>query len=78
MFPEGQAPHARSAGSRTEASIAAFLERHVIEWQYEPVAFAHENRQYLPDFRVCGLTGSLPMYVDVKGPDSTPWSARNC
>jgi hypothetical protein len=53
--------------SRLEASVAAFLDREDLPWTYEPSAFADERGQYLPDFRVGGLTVELPLYVDVKG-----------
>lgn len=54
--------------SRLEASVAAFLDREELDWEYEPVVFADERVQYLPDFKVNGLTGAWPMFVDVKGP----------
>jgi len=53
--------------SRLEASVAAFLDREGLPWEYERSAFADERRQYLPDFRVGGLTVGLPLYVGVKG-----------
>jgi hypothetical protein len=52
--------------SRLEARVAAFLDREHITWLYEPMAFADERGQYLPDFRIEGMT-TVPLYVDVKG-----------
>jgi hypothetical protein len=52
--------------SRTEATFAAFLDRHGFDWQYEPEAFAGAGGQYLPDFRVSG--GPRRVYFEVNGP----------
>src|SRR5206468_2599374 len=37
-----------------------------IRWAYEPVAYADETGQYLPDFEVSGLLDT-PLVVEVKG-----------
>ncbi len=65
--------------SRLEATAAALFDRHGVEWQYEPVCFASEVGQYLPDFVVVGLVdgcdtdrchNEMPLtYVEVK-----PWA----
>lgn len=54
--------------SRTEATFAAFLDRHSFTWEYEPRAFATAAEQYLPDFRITiGNHVDAPLYIDVKG-----------
>lgn len=50
--------------SRLEASWAQWWDEGELPWAYEPVCFASEVGQYLPDFRV-----DLPhraMYVEIK------------
>ncbi len=54
--------------SRMEAEFAAFLDDRGMAWQYEPMCFASERGQYLPDFL---LTWDLPrglvrVYTEVK------------
>lgn len=56
--------------SRLEARFAAFLDRSGFTWEYEPRAFASEQGQYLPDFRVSDAGARSDMYVEVKGPDA--------
>lgn len=53
--------------SRLEARCAAFLDRVRLIWEYEPVAFANERGQYLPDFYLppVGLR-VRPIYIEVK------------
>ena len=41
--------------SRLEAGFAAWLDSKHFDWAYEPCAFASENGQYLPDFRLPGV-----------------------
>lgn len=41
--------------SRLEATAAALFDRYAVEWQYEPMCFASEMGQYLPDFLVMGM-----------------------
>lgn len=38
--------------SRLEAGFAAWLDARHIAWEYEPCAFADQDGQYLPDFRL--------------------------
>lgn len=54
--------------SRLEADFAErFLDRHNPgEWLYEPMCFAGQGGQYLPDFVVNGV------YIEVKPPVSAP------
>lgn len=62
--------------SRLEATAAALFDRFGAGWEYEPICFANEAGQYLPDFRVTGLIESCaddrchvemaPVYVEVK------------
>lgn len=55
--------------SRLEARFAAELDRTGgVTWEYEPRAFADENGQYLPDFRVVQHDPPFraPIYVEVK------------
>jgi len=51
--------------SRTEAKVAAELDRLGMEWTYEGDAFASERGQYLPDF-VVGELGDGPLVIEVK------------
>lgn len=60
--------------SRLEAGFAAWLDESRFTWEYEPCAFATEDGQYLPDFRLTDVTISwsaepATIYVEVK-PDS--------
>lgn len=48
--------------SRLEAAWAEQLDAFGIEWQYEPCAYASEEGQYLPDFRIPGS----PVFLEVK------------
>lgn len=57
------APYFR-AGRPTFYKVAASFDRGALEWLYEPVCFANERRQYLPDFWVNFSVG--PTYVEVK------------
>lgn len=50
--------------SRLEASFAAWLDRHELEWSYEGPAFGNPARQYLPDFTVTSEVGRI--FVEVK------------
>lgn len=54
--------------SRLEASWAAFFDEQGRTWEYEPMCFADETGQYLPDFRVHGLPHTGPIYVEIKPP----------
>ncbi|MBV8487883.1 MAG: hypothetical protein JO161_06355 [Planctomycetaceae bacterium] len=66
--------------SRIEARFAGWLDRNRFDWEYEPLAFADEWGDYLPDFRVDGIPAALgldntsaacptsPAYVEVKPP----------
>jgi hypothetical protein len=60
--------------SRLEAGFAAWLDRKHFDWEYEPCAFASDDGQYLPDFRLrkvfaAWLPGLITAYVEVK-PDT--------
>lgn len=46
--------------SRLEATAAALFDRFGAAWQYEPMCFASEAGQYLPDFRVEIIWASEP------------------
>ena len=53
--------------SRLEARAAQFLDSVPgVRWAYEPVAYADETGQYLPDFEAVGLI-ECPLLVEVKG-----------
>lgn len=57
--------------SRLEAGFAAWLDAEHFEWEYEPCAFATEDGQYLPDFRlrevsVTWVDAPQIVYVEVK------------
>lgn len=56
--------------SRLEAGFAMWLDRWKLDWDYEPCAFATEQGQYLPDFRLNSVEvighGSREVYVEVK------------
>jgi hypothetical protein len=56
--------------SRLEARVAAWFDDHEIPWVYEPLCFADEEGQYLPDFELkdFGVYGRTkrPLYVEVK------------
>lgn len=57
--------------SRLEAGFATWLDRLHFEWEYEPCAFASEEGQYLPDFRLSDVFVSwrakpTTVYVEVK------------
>lgn len=52
--------------SRLEAGFASWLDREKIKWKYEPECFGSEQGQYLPDFRLDGVSDSGPVYVEVK------------
>lgn len=59
--------------SRLEAGFAMWLDGQEFDWEYEPQAFANEDGQYLPDFRIngvgiLGLTSeqSWHVYCEVK------------
>lgn len=57
--------------SRLEARVAAWLDSLGVLWEYEPVAFASPDGQYLPDFRLVPVHDSRPIarqiYLEVKG-----------
>lgn len=53
--------------SRLEAYWAAQFDQMGWEWEYEPMCFADETGQYLPDFYVVGMGGG-PAYVEIKPP----------
>ncbi|WP_067483806.1 hypothetical protein [Actinomadura hibisca] len=64
--------------SRLEAGFAAWLDNSGLVWEYEPCAFATQEGQYLPDFRVTDMVATwLPApvtaYIEVK-PESFPVS----
>jgi hypothetical protein len=63
--------------SRLEAKAAAWLDRCSKPWQYEPVCFADERGEYLPDF-VTTMPSGRSRYWEVKGwvPDASPVRAR--
>lgn len=52
--------------SRLEALYAAGFDYDGLDWDYEPMAFADETGQYLPDF-VLRAKGFLNEYWEVKG-----------
>jgi hypothetical protein len=54
--------------SRLEASYAAECDYLGVTWEYEPMCFADQSGQYLPDFAVNygGISGEW--YVEVKAP----------
>lgn len=54
--------------SRLEADYAATLDRDGKSWEYEPVCFAADGVQWLPDFRITwpGEERKSPCYVEVK------------
>lgn len=62
--------------SRMEATAAALFDRFGASWEYEPMCFASEAGQYLPDFLVTGLiedclddhchADMAPVYVEIK------------
>lgn len=56
--------------SRLEAGFAAWLDRYHVAWEYEPQAFANEDGQYLPDFRLEDVyvagAGTFRAYVEIK------------
>lgn len=51
--------------SRTEANVAAFLDALDASWTYEPICFADESGQYLPDFSFATNEGTR-VYAEVK------------
>ncbi|MEO7173735.1 hypothetical protein [Flavobacterium sp.] len=53
--------------SRLEADWAANMDAAGCEWAYEPLCFADETGQYLPDFRL-NPNGTRPWFLEVKGP----------
>jgi hypothetical protein len=61
--------------SRLEAGFAAWLDKHKFEWEYEPHAFASENGQYLPDFRLDNVqvAGAAPTRVWLEVKPSNWW-----
>lgn len=68
--------------SRLEASFAQWLDSLQLDWEYEPLCYANETGQYLPDFkikdvRIVGLSFAIrDLFVEVK-PESflTTWAA---
>lgn len=53
--------------SRLEARAAQFLDSVPgVKWAYEPVAYADQTGQYLPDFEAIGLL-DVPVLIEVKG-----------
>jgi hypothetical protein len=53
--------------SRLEARAAQFLDSVPgVTWAYEPVAYADQTGQYLPDFEAVGLL-DVPVLIEVKG-----------
>lgn len=56
--------------SRLEAGYAMWLDETGIGWEYEPVCFASEQGQYLPDFRIDvpihPFEGECTVYIEVK------------
>ncbi|NEA21577.1 hypothetical protein [Actinomadura bangladeshensis] len=57
--------------SRLEAGFAAWLDETHFDWEYEPCAFATEDGQYLPDFRlrnvfVAWMEKPATVYIEVK------------
>lgn len=51
--------------SRLEARYAAWLDARKYRWEYEPMCFANEHGQYLPDFVIHDVTFLTPKLVDV-------------
>jgi hypothetical protein len=51
--------------SRLEAKFAARLDHIGVTWEYEPMCFADESGQYLPDFMI-DLAGEPNIYIEVK------------
>jgi hypothetical protein len=60
--------------SRLEASWAAYLDRLGLAWVYEPMCFANQAGQYLPDFRVSDPAATI--YLEVKGRIADPDALR--
>lgn len=58
--------HGIKMRSRLEATIAGALDHKGFAWEYEPAAFADEDRQYLPDFSIW-LDEKTLIYLEVKG-----------
>ena len=55
--------------SRLEATWAAHFDAVGTPWEYEPLAFANEDGQYLPDFRVHGYPSLFSCeYYEIKPP----------
>lgn len=54
--------------SRLEAAWAAHFDKHGWTWEYEPMCFADESGQYLPDFAVRTSPDMNPTYVEIKPP----------
>jgi hypothetical protein len=57
--------------SRLEAGFAAWLDQNQFDWEYEPCAFASEDGQYLPDFRLNNVFATwspkpVTFYVEIK------------
>lgn len=55
--------------SRLEADYAAELDRRGLRWLYEPICFASDEGQWLPDFKVTRPDGRPDVYVEVKPAD---------
>lgn len=54
--------------SRLEAKVAAGLDLHGIDWEYEPLCYAGPEGQYLPDFQVNADWPQLPTIIlEIKG-----------
>ena len=53
--------------SRLEARVAAQFDAECMDWTYEPICFADETGQYLPDF-VIHQAHFTCLYVEVKPP----------
>jgi hypothetical protein len=48
--------------SRLEATVAAWMDAHKWQWDYEPRAYAASGqRQYLPDFEISKLEDDRPL-----------------
>lgn len=68
--------------SRLEAGYAAWLDKNGFRWEYEPCAFATEDGQYLPDFRLHEVrllsppVGTRTVYVEVKH-ESYDWGTAD-
>lgn len=52
--------------SRLEAEVASILDGRGDRWVYEPMCFADESGQYLPDFGLLDDVGAIFVYVEVK------------